>query len=181
MNSQSLARGLAFFSVGLGLTQLLAPRPLARAIGIDESNETLLRLLGLRELSSGIGIMQGKPSTFLWARVGGDALHLALLSAALQKAPAAKRNRIIGALAAVAGVTVLDVIASLQHSRNPAEPEWRVPRLANAGLSSADPVESRRYTDEIMAAHQSGHLREQSSAGMLARETAATREFEPGD
>ena len=46
MNSQSLARGLAFFSLGLGLAELLAPRQVSRVIGVEDDNDNLLRFLG---------------------------------------------------------------------------------------------------------------------------------------
>lgn len=52
MNSRSLARGLAFFSVGLGVTQLVAPRSVSRLIGLEEDHATLMRLLRRREMGA---------------------------------------------------------------------------------------------------------------------------------
>jgi hypothetical protein len=34
MNSRKIARGFAWFGIGLGVVELLAPRVLARAIGL---------------------------------------------------------------------------------------------------------------------------------------------------
>jgi uncharacterized protein YjeT (DUF2065 family) len=179
MNSQSLARGLAFFSVGLGLAELLAPKPLARLIGVDEDNDNLIRLLGLRELGAGVGIMQGNSGIFLWSRVAGDAIDLGLLGAAL-RSRRSERKRVIGAIAAVAGVTVLDVIAATLLSRNPADPEWRVARDDRGGIERDEPMAMRRRADETMTAHQSGHfLREHDRT--QRREEAAIHEFAHGD
>ena len=39
-----------------------------------------MRLVGAREIASGFGILaQNKPTPWLWSRVGGDAMDLALL------------------------------------------------------------------------------------------------------
>lgn len=195
MNSQSLARGLAFFSIGLGAAELLAPRQLARAIGVDEENDNLLRALGLREIGSGLGIMQGSSAGFVWARVGGDVMDLGLLSAALWSKPR-NRNRVIAAMTAVAGVTVVDVIGGILLTRNPAEPRWRVTRDDRSGLRREDASTMRRYADETMARHQSAHVRTQESqtesappeqsastprSELRAMEDAASRQFGPGD
>jgi len=192
MNTQSLNRGIAFFSVGLGLAELLAPRQLAKFIGVDEDNENLLRLLGLRELGSGIGLMQGSPRVFLWSRVGGDAIDLGLLAAALN-GKRRNRGRVWGAIAAVAGVTALDIAAAVLASRNPAEPNWRVDRPDRSGIDRQDPLNLREYADATMAAHASGHLRsiEQAAANneyateaggaTEDRETTAANQFPAGD
>ena len=54
-----VSRGLAWFSVGLGLCQLLAPRRLARMIGLSDRPRTwlLMRALGARELTIGVGLL----------------------------------------------------------------------------------------------------------------------------
>jgi uncharacterized membrane protein len=116
MNEQQLARGLGWFSIGLGLAELLAPKRVAETIGI-ENRDGLLRSLGARELTSGIGILSGqKRPAWLWSRVVGDAMDLGLLGAALAS-PRNDRRRLAGAIAAVAGVTALDVLSSLNASR----------------------------------------------------------------
>ena len=148
MKEQSLARGLAVFSIGLGLAELLAPRKVARLIGLPDDHDNLLRALGARELAAGIGIMQGNPGTFLWARVAGDAMDLGLLAAGLNS-DRHDRRRLSIAIAAVAGVTALDVLAALQHSRDGIEPEWRVDHPDRAGIQRAAPHEHRASTDAI--------------------------------
>ena len=58
---ERLAKELGWFSIGLGLSQVLAPRGFARFIGVrdDTRNCALLRLIGLRELSCGVGLLSG--------------------------------------------------------------------------------------------------------------------------
>jgi uncharacterized membrane protein len=109
-----LARGLGWFSVGLGLAEIAAPRALARAIGIDHGGRTgmTIRALGARELANGLGILtRPRAALPLWARVAGDAIDLAFLAWAF----GAKRThteRLVGAIAGVVGVAALDVLAS---------------------------------------------------------------------
>ena len=119
---ERLSRALGWFSIGLGLTELLAPRDLAKVIGVRAApeNQTLLRLLGLREIASGIAILtQTRPLAPMLSRVGGDAMDLALLGAALNDEES-DRARVMAATAAVVGVTVLDALCSQQltHTGN---------------------------------------------------------------
>ncbi len=117
---ERLAKGLGWFSVGLGVPQVLAPGRMNRLIGVDDSrqNRAVMRAMGVRELAGAPGILdRPRPAGFLFARVAGDALDLAVLGAALR----ARGNvpaRVAAAMAAVAGVTVLDVIASAKTSRS---------------------------------------------------------------
>src|SRR6185436_11918757 len=98
--------------------QLLAPRRLGRAIGVGDS-PILMRLLGLRELASGLGILtQRNPSTWLQARVVGDAMDLALLGSALSSKDA-DAGRVLAATAAVGGVAALDVRCCREFRSNP--------------------------------------------------------------
>jgi len=111
-----LARGLGWFSIGLGLAELVAPRQLARFIGVTD-NTTLIQAMGVREIAAGIGILtQRRPTAWVWARVGGDALDLSLLGAAARQ-PGSDNTRIAVAAAAVAGVTALDLACSQQLAR----------------------------------------------------------------
>jgi hypothetical protein len=119
-NGTGLSRGLGWFSVGLGIAELAAPRVLARVIGVDHRGRTgvAIRAMGARELANGIGIL-ARPRRVLplWARVAGDAIDLAFLAWAL----GAKRThtqRLVGAIASVAGVAALDVLASRRAARS---------------------------------------------------------------
>ena len=116
---ERLARGLGWFSIGLGLAQIGAARSVARLIGVPDDNETrnTMFAIGLREIASGIGILsRPNPAPFLWSRVGGDIMDLALLGKEL-RSDEAKRPRVAAATAAVLGVTLLDLYASQESSR----------------------------------------------------------------
>jgi uncharacterized membrane protein len=118
-NAERIARGLGWFSVGLGVAGVAAPRRLAHLIGVEDSNDnrTALRAIGLRELASGVGILsQRKPTGWLWARVGGDAIDLALLSRAIRP-DNPRRDRTGLVAAAVVGIAALDLFTSQQYTR----------------------------------------------------------------
>jgi len=113
---ESLARGLGWFSIGLGLAAVLAPRGVARLIGV-RGYHGLIRLVGFREITSGIGILaRSKPTPWVDARVAGDAIDLGLLGAAFSQT-GSDVNRLATATAAVAGVTAMDVLCSTRLHR----------------------------------------------------------------
>lgn len=117
---ERLAKGLGWFSIGLGVPQVLAPGRVNRLIGVEDSrrNRMVMRAMGVRELAGAPGILdRPRPAGFLLARVAGDVLDLSLLGAALG-AQRNRRVRVAAATAAVAGVAVLDVIASATTSRS---------------------------------------------------------------
>jgi uncharacterized membrane protein len=114
-----LSRGLGWFSVALGLTELALPKTLARTIGVvpRASTQWVMRAMGVRELLAGLGVlMQPHRPLPLWARVAGDAIDLALLGVSL-KSRRLNATRAAGALAAVAGVTALDILAARRNQR----------------------------------------------------------------
>lgn len=85
-HAEWLAGFLGWFSIGLGLTEILAPRDFARFIGVskEEENRKVVRLVGLRELATGVGIlMRPKPAGWIWGRVAGNVMDLALLGNAV--------------------------------------------------------------------------------------------------
>ncbi|HTK88473.1 MAG TPA: SRPBCC family protein [Nitrospiraceae bacterium] len=117
-NKERLARGLGWFSIGLGLAEVAMPRAIAKLVGVRSDHRMLIRTLGVREIASGIGILtQRKPAESVWSRVGGDAIDLLCLGAAFTSSTA-KSGRVAAATAAVVGVTVLDVLCAQQLSRN---------------------------------------------------------------
>ena len=104
--NESIARGLGWFSIGLGLAEILMPRAMARGLNM-RGREQVLVLYGLREIATGIGLLAASRSTpWMWGRVAGDALDIATLASSMQ--PGRRLGPAIG-LAAVAGVTAVDV------------------------------------------------------------------------
>jgi len=115
--AHSMARGLGWFSIGLGLAELLAPRALTRGLGM-EGNEQIVQAYGVREIATGIGILSSnQPAPWIWGRVGGDALDIATLAAGLQQ-DNPKKDNVELALVAVAGVTALDVVCGASLARH---------------------------------------------------------------
>ena len=104
-----VAYGLAWFSIGLGLAEVLAPRQIGEALGL-EKRTILIRFYGVREIGAGLGILtqfDGMLAPWIWGRVGGDALDIGTLALAV-----GKNNRKRGAdvaLAIVAAIAALDV------------------------------------------------------------------------
>ena len=114
--AKRLAKGLGWFSVGLGLTELFCPRVIARISGVSNAHTGLIRLYGLRELASGIAIFSSeKPAGAVWSRVVGDAIDLASLGAAASS-PNTNRGRLAFATANVLAVTALDLMCAKQLS-----------------------------------------------------------------
>jgi len=119
VEGEGLANALGWFSIGLGLAQVAAPRSVARLIGVsdDDRTVTLMRTLGVRELASGVGLLsQPRAPGWAWSRVAGDVMDLALLGNAMTS-DESERPRLTATTAAVVGVTALDVIAGQRLTR----------------------------------------------------------------
>jgi uncharacterized membrane protein len=128
LRARRLARRLGWLSVALGTVELLAPGVLARAVGTRGSRPAriVMRTLGVRELTSGIGILSTRRPTWLSARVAGDVMDLGLLLTALAS-PSARRSRLLAAAAAVVGLAVLDARCA-EHLSAPDGPTGRAVR-----------------------------------------------------
>jgi len=112
--TERLAAGLGWFSIGLGVAELLAPRALTRGIGLrgHATSRNLARFCGLRELAAGVGILsERRPAAWVWSRVIGDVMDLGLLGAGFA-GRRTKRTRLAAATAAVAGVTIVDALCA---------------------------------------------------------------------
>ena len=138
---ERMARGLGWFSIGLGLAQIAAPRRVARMIGVpdDDGNRNTMFAIGVREIASGVGILsRARPAGPVWARVGGDVVDLALLGRAL-RSDRPQRNRVAAATAAVLGVTVLDMLTGRELAR-----ESELGERSGAAAERAPRIEVRR-------------------------------------
>jgi len=140
------ALGLGWFSVGLGLAQLVAPRRVAQLIGIDDDESTCLtmRALGVRELVCGVGLLsETRPAGWAWARFAGDVMDMALLGYAWQRAtpPAERALSIAGS---VLGVAVVDAQTALALEREGAAPHAE-------GVRVRQGITIRRSPDDVYA------------------------------
>src|SRR3954471_1067484 len=104
------ALGLGLFGIGLGLAELFSPRRFNRLIGVSGNPRArkVTRALGLREIANSFGVLaRRRPAPWLWGRVAGDVIDLALLGNAA-RGRRARVGRIAGAIGAVVGATVMD-------------------------------------------------------------------------
>lgn len=117
--TQRTSEFLGYFSIGLGLAELLVPRAMQRVIGVARprgGNATTMQVMGLREIAAGVAILGSRDrAPAVWARVAGDALDLALLGVTLANAKN-ERGRTLFALGNVAAITALDVLTARRLS-----------------------------------------------------------------
>jgi uncharacterized membrane protein len=152
------AKRLGWFSIGLGLAEIAAPRAVARLIGVNDHEETrnTLFAVGLREITTGIGILtKSRPAGWAWSRVGGDLMDLALLGKALSS-DESDRTRVAAATAAILGVTALDYVTSRQLSgRNGFEEDGGLTRRTRArgsrGIDVVEAITINRPRTEVYA------------------------------
>jgi hypothetical protein len=114
----TLARGLGWFSIALGIAEIVLPRRLGRLTGLLRYRR-MLPSLGLREIAAGIGVLAARqPAPGLWARVAGDGMDLGVLAGALTRRR--RRARVVASIAAVLGVTALDALCAWRMSAHAA-------------------------------------------------------------
>ncbi|HET8729410.1 MAG TPA: hypothetical protein VFO41_18055 [Alphaproteobacteria bacterium] len=106
--ARGLARALGWFSIALGAGELLGARKIKLRIGAPGS-PNIFRIYGVREIATGALILASpEPNRMVWARVAGDALDLVTLLPTLRSGNPVRGNA-VGALAFVAGATLLDI------------------------------------------------------------------------
>jgi uncharacterized membrane protein len=139
MTNDRLTRVLGWASVGLGAPLVLAPAGSAKALGLENGprQRAVLGGVGARELAAAAGLLGQRSPLWLWSRVAGDLMDLALLASARSSprrphglkavrrgAGDSGRSRTAAATAAVALITAVDVYAaasrSLRSRREPA-------------------------------------------------------------
>lgn len=137
-----LANLLGWFSLGIGLAEIVAPGSVARLIGLRDSkrNRAMLQSMGARELMSGVGILTNRQSSrWMWSRVAGDAIDISLLGVAMNENRDGN-GRTAAATAAVLGVTALDLYCATQLSR---EETARTNGNGNASRGDAETIPDR--------------------------------------
>lgn len=106
-----VARGLGWFSLALGVAEIVAPGKLARALGL-EGRERLLQAYGGREIGAGIWALSDTPAPAMWARVAGDLVDLATLAAGVRDGDETQRRNAWIAFALVGGITAVDLLTA---------------------------------------------------------------------
>jgi hypothetical protein len=132
MEYKKLGLGLGMFSIALGLGEIMAPGRIARWLGTDgKTAKRVIGLFGARELLAGTMLLRGPAvSTNAWNRVVGDSMDLAALGLAFRRSE--RRKAVAGALAFVAGATIVDVVAARGLDRETARTFPRSDRLVPA-------------------------------------------------
>lgn len=140
-STEQIAKGLGWFSIGLGLAEILAPKSFAKLIGAEGKHTVWIRLQGIREVTAGIGILSNPmPAQWVWARVAGDIMDLASLGVAFTS-PKSNHTRLLASTAAVIGVTALDVLDAKKLSANAPE----INRAAHTITINRKPEEVYRF------------------------------------
>jgi uncharacterized membrane protein len=130
MTDDKLTRILGWASVGLGTPLLLAPAPSVTALGIGDGPQQRAAVAGVgaRELVAAAGLLGWGSPPWLWARVAGDMMDLALLGQAIRGRAVTPRAfmtalrkdesllRTAAATAAVMAVTGVDMYAAVTRS-----------------------------------------------------------------
>jgi hypothetical protein len=136
-----LARSLGYFSIALGVAELLAPRALCNAIGL-KGLEGVIRAYGAREVANGVAILASHdPAPWIWARVAGDMADIAKVATGVQQHNPRRENAAF-ALTALTAVTLLDVacasrLSSEKGNRKTAIADYRDRSGFPQGLSGA--------------------------------------------
>jgi hypothetical protein len=160
----NLARGLGWFSIGLGVAELMAGRSIARWMGMEDRTN-LIRAYGVREITAGVGLLAlGDPKPWIWGRIAGDAVDMATLAEGMQDNPRAGNAGI--AFGAVLAATALDIVCAQKlhqeeaHYRSLPVPDYSgrsgFPRPVSAmrGTASDAPIAEDMRTPKILQFQQ---------------------------
>jgi hypothetical protein len=113
-------------------------------MGVSKRHAGLMRVCGLREVASGLGLLlQPHRREWVWARVAGDALDLSLLGVAF-RLPLSNKGWLGAITAAVTGVTLVDVFAAVETLRSPRLHAGHVTPPLGMDIGSSAPAESWR-------------------------------------
>jgi hypothetical protein len=136
----TVAKALGWASFAIGLTEILAVRPVERLLGVGD-HRSLLTSFGLRECAAGAAILTAgdEPNAQLaagmWARVAGDAVDLAMLGAAAKETD--NPRGLAFATAMVLGITALDVLYAIRVQGDQSSAKARMASTGRSMLSRA--------------------------------------------
>jgi len=119
-SGESVAHGAAWFSIALGVVELVAPHAVARAAGLRPGSSHVVRLCGIREIATGIGLLRARNAApWLWGRVAGDLLDAGIVAKLADKHSVAPVAKAVSAVAAVGAITGVDAFTA-HHYKQPA-------------------------------------------------------------
>jgi hypothetical protein len=112
-NAQAAAQALGWFSLALGISELVAPRSIKRHVGTP-GPLAVLQAYGLREMLAGAAILASdRPVAMTWGRVAGDVLDIATLLPTLSH-DNPHREGGMAAMGFVAMATAMDLWVAMQ-------------------------------------------------------------------
>ena len=139
-SEERLARGLGWIGLGLGALALTRPAAIAAMLGVPGSS-AVVAAVGAREIASGLGILgRRQPTGWLWARVAGDVMSLAVIGAAARRSSQPRS----AALAAVAVVTALDILCARRLARASRDDGHALPRDRSIRVDRTETVSRPR-------------------------------------
>lgn len=117
MDAERIAKLLGWFSIGLGVAEVVSNRAITRSLGLGEDKHELVKSFGIREIANGVGLLTTHhPTRWMWTRVIGDATDIAALTPTLQ-AENPRRRWAYYTLAGLLAITAVDVLCARQLAR----------------------------------------------------------------
>ena len=118
------ARLMGWASFGLAAAFIAAPGRIARTFGL-EGKENLIRAFGAQEVMAGMGALSTEAAPAMWARAGGDVVHIGTLATGLSSEDERQRRNAGWGLAALVGFLAVDslIAARLSGERSRAKGE----------------------------------------------------------
>ena len=149
--SNGMSQGLGWFSIGLGIAEVVTPGAVARLIGLNNDGKarSVLRTYGLREIGAGVALLT-KPNDarWMWGRVAGDVLDLSSLASAFGSEDS-KKARLTAATLAVTGITALDVICATNLSQSTGQTAEKSTRATRSIIVERSPEEAYGFWRNI--------------------------------
>src|SRR5690606_33222562 len=170
--------GLGWFSIALGVAEIAAAGPIARALGLPPAAAWLIRGFGAREIATGVGVLSAPANPqWLMARVGGDALDLSALACAARPGNPTRNNALAATATAVVmwtaptkprrltarvdvGARTLSALAFAARTGNPRRNNARAATAAVAGVTAIDAIASGRLARLKTSSSGQKYLRE---------------------
>lgn len=135
----SAGAALGLMSLGFGASALLAPRTVARVMGVERMlTPAVVQAIGVRELASGTGLLaQPAEPRWRWMRVAGDLMDLALHAVSMVRARSVKA-RLAASTAGILALLAVDAAAARRISGRAVpggRPVRRRSRVARVGAA----------------------------------------------